>query len=162
VIFAGFAAVVVVAIAELVLAATWNPFYCTVGLPIFARRVERAQGLAGVQLDELERRSATAAAQGFKFRQLGPDKIAFHEQGFGIVHYTPIMRGLIRHDPAEPGVVVLGLVNWFVVALVVVLVAGLRRNIIDLAPYLGGAFAILYFVQAMRFWRVGNQLASRR
>src|SRR5205823_3840370 len=49
-ILAGFAIVVAVAIAELVMAARWNPTYRTVGVPIFAWRVERPNELDGVSL----------------------------------------------------------------------------------------------------------------
>ncbi|HYU25588.1 MAG TPA: hypothetical protein VEO74_10325 [Thermoanaerobaculia bacterium] len=38
---------------------------------------------------------------------------------------------------------------------------GLRRNIVDVAPYPVAAFAILYFIQAVRYWRVGTQLSVR-
>ncbi|HEY6138003.1 MAG TPA: hypothetical protein VI670_09600 [Thermoanaerobaculia bacterium] len=75
--FLGIVAVFAAAVTEAVLAATWNELYCTIGIPIFARRVERAQGLADVPLDEMERRSATATAQGFQFRRFGADTIAF-------------------------------------------------------------------------------------
>lgn len=85
----------------------------------------------------------------------------FCEQGLGgFFHYTPFMRGLIRHDPAEPTVAVIGLVNWFAVALVAVLAVELRRNIVYVAPYVVAGFAILYFIQAVRYWRVGTQLSA--
>jgi hypothetical protein len=159
----GVAAIIVVGIAEYVLGMMWNERYCTTGIPIFARRVERARGLADVDLDEAERRSATAAAQGFRFRRFGADKIAFHEHGIGLMHYTPIMRGLIRHDAAEATVVVLGLVNWSVllfVMVVVLVVLAAERAIVDIGGWIGGLLAILYFIQAFRFWRVGSRLAA--
>src|SRR5438552_2626641 len=112
---AGFAVVLAVAIAKTVMAARWNPSYLTVGVPIFARRVERPNGLDGLSLDELSRSSRTMAAPPFVFRQVDPQTIVFREEE---LQYTPLMRGVIRHNSAEPTVTVVGLVNWFVVALV--------------------------------------------
>ncbi len=156
----GIVAVVAAAVTEVVLAATWNELYCTTGIPIFARRVERARGLADVSLDEMERRSATAAAQGFRFRRFGADTIAFHEHGFGLTQYTPLMRGLIRHNAAEATVVVLGLVNWSVIVGLVLFTLAAGRFIVDVWGWIAGALAILYFIQAVRFWRVASQLAA--
>jgi len=34
----------------------------------------------------------------------------------------------------------------------------LRRNIVDVAPYLGAALAIMYLIQGVRFWRVARAL----
>ena len=157
----GIVAVFAAAVTEAVLAATWNELYCTMGIPIFARRVERAQGLADAPLAELERRSATAAAHGFRFRRFGADKIAFHEHGFGLTHYTPLMRGLIRHNAAEATVVVIGLVNWSVLLGVALFTLAAGRFIVNVWGWIAGALAILYFIQAVRFWRVGTQLAAR-
>ncbi len=80
-IFAGIAIVLIVAIAEIVMAARWTPAYWTTGLPIFARRVERPNGLADLSLDELSRGSKTMAASAFVFRQLDPQTIVFREEG---------------------------------------------------------------------------------
>jgi hypothetical protein len=154
----GVSVVVAVAIADIVLSSKWNELYFTVGLPVFKRRVERRDGLAGVSLDELSRSSTTAAAAPLAFRQLQPNVIGFRERV--ISQYVPIMHGVIRHDPAEGSVSVAGLVNWFVVAALVVLAVTLRRGIVVVAPYILGALGILYFIQAVRFNRVAKQLRS--
>lgn len=149
--------VVAVAIAEVVLASNWNRFYFTVGLPVFVRRIER-RSLADVSLDQLQRSSKTATAAPLMFRQIGPDLIAFREEVFG--QYIPVMRGVIRHDPAEASVSVRGLLNWFVLAAAVVLVVTLRRGVILVLPYFLAAFAVLYFIQVVRFNRVAKQLIA--
>lgn len=149
--------VAAVAIAELVLASKWNRSYFAVGVPIFIRRIER-RGLSDVSLDQLQRSSKTAAAAPLAFRQIGPDLIAFREEVFG--QYIPIMRGVIRHDPAEAAVSVKGLLNWFVVAAAAVLVATLRRGIVVVLPYFLAGLAIVYFIQAVRYNRVAKQLRS--
>jgi hypothetical protein len=54
-----------------------------------------------------------------------------------------------------------GLVNWFFVALVIVLLVTLRRSIVVVLPAMLGVFVVLYFIQAVRFWRVGSKLVAR-
>jgi hypothetical protein len=157
-VYAALAVLLAVAAAEVALAAAWSPRYFTIGIPLFARRVERASGLADVSLEDLERVSATVAARGFLFRRLDAGTIAFRENG---LQYLPLMRGVIRHDAAEPAVVVRGLVNWFFVALVIVLLVMLRRSIVVVLPAMLGVVAVLYFIQAVRFWRVGSKLVTR-
>lgn len=159
---AAFVIVLVIVIVEIILLATWNRRYCAFGLPIFVRRVDRSTGLSGVSLDELRRASATVAGTPLIFRQLDANLIAFREQGFGgLLHYTPVMRGLIRHDREEASVVVLGLVNWYVVAVTVAAGVALRGGIVVVAPYLLGGFALLYLIQAVRYARVATALRTR-
>lgn len=153
----GIAVVIAVAIAEIVMAAAWRPGYVAAGLPVFMRRVERPRGLDGISLDDLTRSSRTAAAPPLQFRQLDAQAIAFREGG---TPYLPVMRGAICHREGEPSVAVVGFVNWFVVAFVVVLALALRRTLIDVLPYLALGLGILYFIQAVRFWRVGSRLTA--
>ena len=150
-----FAAIV---IAEVALSWTWNRFYFTFGLPIFSRRIDGRREIDDALLDEVKRKSATAAAAPFAFRRMGPDAIAFRESGGGLMHYTPIMRGLIRHDPSEPGVKVLGYMNWFVIAAAIILTVVLRRGIKDVWPYFVGWLVLMYFVQFVRFNRLAGHL----
>jgi hypothetical protein len=154
-VFAGIALVIAIAVAEIVMAARWRPGYVAAGLPIFVRRIDRPRGLDGVSLDDLARSSRTAAAPPLQFRQLDPQTIAFREGG---MPYVPLMRGVIRHREGEPSVAVVGFVNWFVVAFVIVLAIGFRRTIIVVLPYLALGLGILYFIQAVRFWRVGTAI----
>ena len=149
--------VAAVTIAEVVLGSKWNRAYVTFGLPLFSRRIERCT-LAGISLEQFQQSSITAAAAPFAFRQIGPDVIAFREPALG--QYIPVMRGVIRHDPAEAAVSVKGLLNWFVLAAVIVLAVTLRRGVIFVLPYFLGAFAVLYFIQAVRFNRVARQLIA--
>jgi len=158
---AAFIIVLGIVVGELFLAITWNCMYCAFGLPIFVRRIDSPTGLANVSLHELGRASGTVAANPLVFRQLDANLIAFREQGFGgLFHYTPVMRGLIKHNPAESAVVVLGLVNWYVVAITVFLGVALRGGIIVVAPYLLGGFALLYLIQAVRYARVAAFLRN--
>jgi hypothetical protein len=156
VIAAAFPAVVIV---EIVLSARWNPAYFANGLPIFVSRIDRLAGLDGIDLESLTKSSATVAAAPFAFRRLG-DVIAFREKGIGALHYAPLMRGSIQHKSGEAQVVVKGLVNWSALAFVVAIVAVLRRNVVVMLPAMLGVFAVLYFIQAVRFARVAKSLRA--
>src|SRR5258707_254711 len=129
------AIVAAVVVAEVILAMTWNRFYLTVGLPIFVKRTERLASIDEVSLEELHKRTATAAGTPLIFRRLAPNLIAFRESGVGgIIHYTPLMRGLIRRNEGETAVAVVGFMNWFIVVGTVVLVVTLGRGVITIAP----------------------------
>lgn len=160
---AGIFVVVAVFITELILSLTWNRFYFTFGIPIFARRVDRPRGLEDVSLEDLPRSTATAAGTPIVFRRLPSGAIAFREKPFGgLLHYAPLMRGVIRHNAGEAAVVVMGLVNWTAVALVAFFVVMLGRGAKDVAPYFLVAFGVLYLIQAIRFSRIAKALRSER
>jgi hypothetical protein len=153
------AIVAAVLVAEVILAMRWNRFYLTFGLPIFVKRVDRLGNLEDVSIEYLQKRTATAAGTPLLFRRLDPDLIAFREGGFGgFFHYTPLMHGLIRRNQGESSVSVIGFANWFVVIGTIVLVVILRRNVVVIAPAYLTAFAILYFIQGVRFWRLSRAL----
>jgi hypothetical protein len=155
----GLTLVALLIIAEVVLSMKWNGFYCTRGLPIFVRRVESAANLESFPIETLEKASATAAGAPFQFRRLDPDTIAFRERSLGgLMHYAPLMHGLIRKRPEEASVAVLGLVNWWAIGLIVFLVAILGRNIAIIGLYAVGALALLYFIQAVRYLRVAKAI----
>ncbi|HEV7570224.1 MAG TPA: hypothetical protein VGQ21_01890 [Thermoanaerobaculia bacterium] len=143
-------------ILEMIVSWRWTPSYFRFGIPIFIRRIERAGGVAAVSIEPLEKSSRTATGPPFAFRQLGPDLIGFRERGFN--GYVPLMRGVIMSRLEEPFVVVAGLVNWSAIVVAIVLIAFLQRGVADVAPYLLGALAILYFIQGVRFYRVASAL----
>jgi hypothetical protein len=159
----GFGVVLVIAIVEIVLSAKWNFFYCTVGLPIFVRRIDRGMGpgmgIEDLSLDELQKSAATVAGTPLLFRRLAPDTIAFREKPFGgSIHYMPIMHGVIRRRPEEASVVVLGLANWYIVALLLMFALLMGKHFLGVAAYLLAAVAIVYLVQAIRYGRVAKVL----
>lgn len=155
----GFVIVIAITIVEIVLSARWSRFYFTVGLPIFVRRIDRVVGIDDLPLEALQQSAATVAGTPLVFRRLGPDVIAFREKGFGgHIHYVPIMHGVIRRRAEEASVVVLGLVNWFIVALILVLALLLGSGFIDVAPFLLAAVAIVYLIQSVRYARVAKSL----
>ena len=155
----GFGIVVAIAIVEIVLSAKWSRFYFTVGLPIFWRRVDRVIGLEDQSLHELLQVAATVAATPLLFRRLAPDLIAFREKAFGgSIHYTPIMHGVIRRRPEEATAVVLGLVNWYIVALIVMFAILMGADFIGIVPYLVAAVSIVYLIQSVRYGRIAKAL----
>ena len=155
----GFGIVGVITIIEIVLSAKWNAFYFTVGLPIFVRRIDRVVVMQDQSIEELMQAATTIAGTPLLFRRLAPDVIAFREKPFGgSIHYMPIMHGVIRRRPEEATAVVLGLANWYIVALIVMFAVLLGSGFIDVAPYLLGAVAIVYFIQAIRYGRVAKAL----
>jgi hypothetical protein len=157
----GLTLVALLIIAEVVLSMKWNGFYFTQGLPIFVRRAESAAKLESVSIEVLEKASATAAGAPFQFRRLDANTIAFRERSLGgMIHYAPLMHGLIRKRPEEASVAVLGLVNWWAIAIIVLLGAILGRNIAIIGLYAAGLFAVLYFIQAVRYLRVAKAIRN--
>jgi hypothetical protein len=149
-------------VAEVVLSMTWNRFYFTKGIPIFWRRIESTEKLETLSLEALQKASATAAGAPFAFRPLTSNAIAFRERPLGgMMHYMPLMRGLIRHNPEEPFISVLGLVNWSFLGLVIFLLAMLGRKVGIIALYLVGVLAVLYFIQAIRFGRIAKAVRKQ-
>jgi hypothetical protein len=155
----GIAVVAVTAIVEMVLSVKWNRTYFTAGLPIFIRRVESLRRIEDVSLENLQQSTATAAATPLLFRRLGPDAIGFREAfGGGALHYTPIMHGVIRARENQPTLDVVGYVNWFAVAILVMLAVNLGRLFLTIAPFFAAAVAIVYFIQSVRYGRVAKAL----
>jgi hypothetical protein len=155
----GFGVVLAIAVVEIVLSAKWNRFYFTVGLPIFWRRVDRVIGLQDQSLHELLQVATTVAATPLLFRRLAPDLIAFREKAFGgSIHYMPIMHGVIRRRPEEATAVVLGLVNWYIVALILMFAILMGADFVGVAPYLLAAVSIVYLIQSVRYGRIAKAL----
>ncbi len=154
------ALVVAVAIIELILEAKWNRAYFVTGIPIFISRVDWREPLESVPVEHLQKGSATAAGPPLVFHLFDSDAMGFHEQGFGLMHYAPLMRGVIRRETESGTVRVAGLVNWWFVALLIALPLMLGRNVVIFAPAVVAVFAILYLIQGVRFWRVARALRS--
>jgi hypothetical protein len=155
----GFGIVGAILIVEIVLSWRWSRFYFTVGLPIFWRRVDRVTGLENQSLNELLQVAATVAGTPLLFRRLGPDIIAFREKAFGgTIHYMPIMHGVIRRRVEEATAVVVGLVNWYIVALIVMFAILMGDDFISVVPYFLVAVGIVYLIQSVRYGRIAKAL----
>jgi hypothetical protein len=76
------------------------------------------------------------------------------------MHYAPLMHGLIRKRPEEASVAVLGLMNWWAIGLIVFLSALLDRNLAIIGFYAVLTFAVLYFIQAIRYLRIAKAIRN--
>lgn len=156
---AGFIVMVVIAVVEMILSARWNATYFTTGLPIFVRRVESMTRVEELSVEALEQGSKSFAGPSILFHQLTPDAIAFREKySGGFFHYTPVMRGLIRRRESDATISVIGFVNWWLLALLILLVwifKGDLRESIFMAAMMGA----VYLVQFVRYGRVAKAIA---
>lgn len=153
--------VAAVLVAEVIASVRFNRWYFTTGIPIFLRRIDRPGGLDDVSFETLQKGTATAAGAPLLFRRLDANLIASREKVFaGGILYFPLMRGLIRRDPGEPSVKVIGLMNWTFVALIAAPVIAFGKDARFALPYVALAMAILYLIQGVRYWRLGNALRS--
>jgi hypothetical protein len=158
----GFGSILLAAVADVVLTTRWNRAYYTFGVPIFIRRVHKPGGIGDLPLDDLEKALATAAGPPLLFRRLDNNVIAFREKVFGgVMHYIPIMHGVIRYDAAEGVARVTGIVNWFVIAFIACFAFLLGRSFFELLPIIAGVYGIIYFIQAVRFNRVAKKLQAQ-
>jgi hypothetical protein len=155
------AVVAAVLVAEIVASIRFNRWYFTTGIPIFMRRVDRLSGLDDVAFEKLQKGTATVAGAPFLFHRFDANTIGSREKVFsGGILYFPLMRCLIRRDRGEPAVKVTGFINWTFVAFLVAWVAAFGRQAHYGLGYIALALAILYLIQGVRYWRLGNAIRS--
>lgn len=109
-------ALVAISLIELFLSSRWNVRYFQTGIVMFKESFRYGNKCM------FEGRDATLT-QNFKsiwkpsilFHQLSPTEIAFREKmfQFSFFHYTPIMHGIIKNDPSNNTIIVMGHANWF-------------------------------------------------
>ena len=159
---AGIAVLVVAVLADLWGALRWNRAYFAYGIPIFMRRIPRPAGMGDVPMEKLEAAGRPAAGAPLLFRQLAPDLIGFREQAFagGGLRYKSIMHGVIRYDATEGVLRVVGLVKSSLIVLLLLLTVAFRRGPYEVPLMALGVFALIYFIQAVRFNRVANVICK--
>ena len=136
------------------LAGRWNRRYCTTGWALYERQVDGAGPLANLSLQELARRSSTRRTQ-MRFHRLGPDLIVFRRTPtIGAFRSAAMMRGVIRWDLDRQSVVVVGLLNWFILAANIVAVPLMFRDILWFGPLLVIAFLYGIWTEGWYFKRV--------
>ena len=98
--------VLLVALAEVALNATWTPVYFTRGLPLFQRTLPRPVPMDVVIAHWPKR---------LPCRRLDADRIAFGDElvASSLFFASPVMHGLVRRDPLTGAVRVIGLANVF-------------------------------------------------
>lgn len=108
-------ALVLLALAEGRLSASWASFYFRYGIPVFFRRVSVPTRRAPPIAEALEATIPESRWPSFTFKYVAPDVIAFREvnRQKGKVGYMPIMRGLLLIRPTHAELTVLGYANHF-------------------------------------------------
>jgi hypothetical protein len=154
--------VLAIAITEMVLSGFWNRLYFTIGIPVFRKRIP-------VRLTEVPTPDQLAVAMKTRwstpliFHKFQNGEVGFRERVFGggFFHYTPIMHGIIREDSAEPVVVVVGLLNWFVLAFAMFVAVALGEDALEFGGFLAAGIALLYLLQRRRFNKVAAAVSNK-
>jgi hypothetical protein len=155
------AALAAILIAEVVASIRFSRWYFAFGIPLFIRRIERPAGIADLSFETLQTSAKTVAGAPYIFQRLAPNRIAFREKVFaGAILYFPLMRGVIRHEPGEAAVKIVGLLNWTFLAIPLAFLAAFGTEGVHAFGYIGFACAVLYLIQGVRYWRLGNGLRS--
>ena len=97
------------------------------------------------------------------FHKFPNGEVGFRERAFGggFFHYSPIMHGIIRENATEPAVVVVGLLNWFILAFTIFAVAALRAEALEVGAFLAALIAFLYLLQRARFDKVVAAITNK-
>lgn len=156
-----FPLILLVAIAEIALSGTWAEFYFRRGLPLFRRRVQ-LPGIPALAEEELAAAHSGGLSAPLVFKRFSAHEVAFREKAFGfhLFSYTPIMHGLIRYEPEEGCIHVIGWANWFILALAALSVWMFRDiNDIMFPVFLVGVVGVIYAIQAHRYSSVARVLS---
>ena len=158
--------VFVLALVEWGASGFWWPAYFRSGLLVYRKTVLLPFHLE-LSAEELTTRFEKGVLPPLLFRRISGDELAFRESYlcFRLLHYTPLMHGLIRYRHGR--LEILGLANWFPLAFFTFFVAlafgvgGFSRFRIMflIAPVV--VYALLYFVQVVRFTKVYDFLLSK-
>ncbi len=153
----------ITAIIELILSATWNPYYFRHGLPIFRRMYSVVSTFPKPSTQELEAQFRGQFRHPILFRKLSPSEYAFRYSFFHFgLSATPLMHGMLRWDDTSGLVSVTGYANWFptcFVLLVAFVWSGLD-HVFLLFTIIIVALSFFYLFQSKRFNKVG-ELASQ-
>ncbi len=149
-----FLIIVLIAIAELIVSGTWQPFYFTWGIPIYWKSV-RLSAPPELSIDILNNQFSQDEYIPFLFKRINRHEIAFREVFFSLqrINYTPIMHGLIRYDDKIKELKIIGLVNWFSPLFIMFLIS-ISISWSIFVPIIGIMLIVLFtgfFIQYRRF-----------
>ena len=159
-----FLALIISLLADIVLRASWNKMYFTVGIPIFIMSTPVNKKFEGVPhqylLEEEFRFSWFAPALTFKVND--SRSFFFCEKFFGPpIRYLPIMHGLIVFEHDKKRVVVKGLANWFTLWIILTVALAsfsvlnyLQLHVTESVALVALLFVVFYFIQWYRFSKV--------
>ncbi len=159
-----------VAILEMVLSGTWNRFYFLVGVRIFSYETKGTHSTPlPVDGKELEDAMPDLKYGSIKFRKLTDNEFTFPESfgagGLGSNSFAPVMHGKLEYTPTG-SVQVTGLVNWFPVFFIILVVrlaitSGGENALAYILPvFLIGFLGSMYSTQVQRFKEVAKVAAS--
>lgn len=135
----------------------WNTRYCSSGIVLFNQRIAApVQARARLTLNSLERDMAQYKWPPLVFHRLPDGSVAFRESyGMSYRRYYPAMRGRIVVDARRNEVRVLGLCNWTMLG-VTLLVLPMAFILPTSAPtlLLLPVFGASYWIQRRRFLEV--------
>jgi hypothetical protein len=162
---------IAIGIAETVCAATWAPFCFRRG-PMIYRRIYEIPPDFPIEIDipGMERGFRGSFFPALIFKRMGEGEYAFRETILQprLLRYVPIMKGHVRIEPRFRMITVEGRLGWFAMVFPLCFV-GMVLFQSDSSFFSAGAIALLalvlallYFIQARRFNRVGASLRDGR
>lgn len=149
-------------LAEILVSWTWMGFYFRYGLPVYRRKV-RINKFGPNFAEELERMHQSNVSLPLLFRAISRREIAFREKAYGIywLRYAPVIRGLIHVSEDRREVHITGLLNWYVILLIVFLPLMLAlEEVWSYYLVILAAVFIIYAIQRYRFGEVGKKLET--
>jgi hypothetical protein len=162
-----FAVLIGTLLLEFVMSGTWWAGYFRYGLPLFVKTVGTVE-VDHISAEWLTEHYAHSSLAPLLFKRLSNSEIAFRESMMPrLMHYTPLMHGIIRFDSASRRTVVVGYANWTVMVLFVIFIAADFSKSVDkgvnwsLAIFLLGLYVALYVIQFRRFRRVAKLITER-
>jgi hypothetical protein len=166
--------VLLLAVAEMGVSGTWQPFYFRMGYEIFHRSVQLAEPAwlpAETVAEALSEERQEWYLSPLQFAPLSYHEIAFREAFFSLrpITYAPVMHGLIHYDVEEGLLSVSGLVNWYVIPAFLALIAMFvlpppfptKEEVLVVTAFALGIVAVLYVIQSRRYSRVLDAVVRR-
>ncbi|KIQ28876.1 hypothetical protein VDG09_15200 [Xanthomonas campestris pv. raphani] len=146
---------------EAVLMLCWNRWYCRWGVPLYVRRIPAtATALAHFPLGRIEMTLDDSAWAPLVFHPLSETSSAFRESVWMRLkpNYAPVMRGVVVVDKRDREIRIVGLCNWSMLWVALMLVQAL-----PVVPLPVLAFTVLlgviYAIQRHRFNHVSDVAA---
>jgi len=157
-----------VSLIEIFLSYIWYPDYFRYGLPIFYKKVRTKPARAWPSVGELENEINNRFVHSMVFRQIGRHEYGFREKAFELTLFqsTPVMHGLLKWEPRDGSIRVIGYANWFIVFFSIFAFSyfyGTQQAF--LLGIIAALLVLLYAVQARRFKGVADsarRIWSRR
>lgn len=160
---------VIILIIEAALAATWNHFYFTVGLPIYIKRIPVSL-FSFPPLDFMRLEAEFTSSWRHKslvFKQMDSNSYAFREKMLEMRwgrSSSEVMHGLLILDQSQQQVVVVGYANWWMLGLALLIVA-MSLTFGSQGLLIAGVYLLVvlfvYALQLRRFSKVAHSVATQ-